>query len=234
MIWKVPQIWKGGDAWILGGGPSLSKQFKIPDVVVRSVLEGSSKPSVFSPYMELIHDKHVIGVNVAFLFGEWVDVAFFGDGGFFLKYGEVLSQFPGLKVSLSPKVQPCNWFKYIPRDNTRPFGLTLNRAKISWNENSGSAAINLAVHFGAKRIFLLGFDMRLDEQGKQHWHSLYRTLAEQSKKLKKHTPPFARHLVGFKAIKRDAEDLGVQIYNVNPDSRIQEFPKVTLEEALLL
>jgi hypothetical protein len=46
--------------------------------------------------------------------------------------------------------------------------------------------------------------------------------------------PFPKHLVGFPAIKEDADKLGVQIFNVCPDSAIKEFPKLTLKEALLL
>lgn len=74
MNWIVPKIWEGGDVWIIGGGPSLTKQFDIPNDVVQRVLAGNAPPSVYSPYMSYLHDKHVIGINVAFLIGDWIDM----------------------------------------------------------------------------------------------------------------------------------------------------------------
>jgi hypothetical protein len=72
MIWQVPRIWEGGDVWIIGGGPSITKEFNIPDEVVQSVLKKQSPLSVYSPYMSFLHDKHVIGINVAYMLGDWI------------------------------------------------------------------------------------------------------------------------------------------------------------------
>ena len=94
MTWRVPRIWEGGDVWILGGGPSVTKQFDIPEQVVQSVMDGTSPPSVYSPYMKALHDKHVIGINVAYLIGDWIDMVFFGDNKFLLKHLERLSEWP--------------------------------------------------------------------------------------------------------------------------------------------
>lgn len=105
MIWQVPRMWEGGDVWIIGGGPSVPKQFGIPDEVVQDVIKGISPPSVYSPYMSFIHDKHVIGINVAYLIGNWIDIIFFGDIGFFLKHQQGLASFPGLKVSCHPQME---------------------------------------------------------------------------------------------------------------------------------
>jgi hypothetical protein len=86
MTWQVPLMWEDSDVWIIGGGPSVTKQFGIPDEVVQSVVKGTSPPNVYSPYMSFLHDKHVIGINVAYLIGDWIDIVFFGDVGFFLKH----------------------------------------------------------------------------------------------------------------------------------------------------
>ena len=97
MIWQVPRIWEGGDVWILGGGPSVPKQFNIPDKVVQEVVAGAS-PSVYSPYMSFLHNKHVIGINVAYLIGDWIDMVFFGDASFFLPHQQRLAVFTGMKL----------------------------------------------------------------------------------------------------------------------------------------
>ena len=236
MNWVVPNnLWKGGDVWILGGGPSIITQFKIPQDVVDKVYKGELQLSAYSPYMESIHKKHVIGINVAYLIGDWIDMTFFGDDGYFLKHKEsMFTQFFGLKVGCASSCQKYPWAKFLSRDKRVPYGISSNPRCVSWNGNSGAASISVAANAGAKRIFLLGFDMKLDENNAQHWHNVYHPEKPvNSVKINKRLP-FVRHLVGFPKIAADAKNKGLCIFNVNPDSAITEFPKITLQEALKL
>jgi hypothetical protein len=123
------------------------------------------------------------------------------------------------------------WIKYIPRDNKHPRGISDNPKMASWNGNSGAAAISIAANAGAKRIFLLGFDMKLDDSRKQHWHDLYGRLKNRNPKKPQHMP-FDRHLRGFAEISKDAKRRGIEIINVCPDSAIREFKKVSLKEII--
>ena len=223
-------MWEDGDVWIIGGGPSVTKQFGIPDKVVQSVLSGASPASVYSPYMESIHKKHVIGINVAFLLGDWVEMAFFGDGGFFNQYFKQLTKFKGILVSCNPDVQKYEWVKYLPKDS-RGRGISENPKMVCWNNNSGAAAISVAANAGAKRIILLGFDMKLDDRNFQHWHNLYGKGNELDQRRLQHLP-FDRHLRGFAPIKQDAKIRNIEIINASPDSRITEFPKFSVTELL--
>ena len=223
-------MWEGCDVWIIGGGPSLTKQFGIPDEVVKSVLSGTSPLSVYSPYMQAIHDKHVIGINVAFLLGDWVDMVFFGDNGFMNQYLERIAAFKGLKVTCHENGAKHNWIKYLAKDS-KGRGISENPRMVCWNNNSGAAAISVAANAGAKRIILLGFDMKLDEKNYQHWHNMYgKGNAVDQNRLKK--LPFARHLRGFAAIAADANKRGIEIINCSPESKITEFPKITLKALL--
>jgi len=231
MTWQVPQIWEEGDVWIIGGGPSIPKQFDVPDKVIRSVVRGTSSPSAYSPYMSSLHNKHVIGVNVAYLIGDWIDLVFFGDSGFILKHQEALSKFQGLKVSCHPRVDNMSWIKYLSRDKNHSQGISSNPKKVSWNGNSGAAAISVAANAGAKRIILLGFDMKLGVDSSQHWHDLYgRSAINDERRARK--MPFHRHLRGFPEIARDAKSRGIEILNASPDSAIECFRKVTVKELL--
>lgn len=233
MIWRVPRFWDGSDVWILGGGPSVSKQFGIPERIIQNVLERTSPPSVYSPYMEFLHDKHVIGINVAYLLGDWIDIVFFGDKHFFLEHQNGLAEYKGMKVSCTPEMRGYNWVKYLERDTKHGRGISPNPMKVSWNGNSGAAAISLAVHAGARRIFLLGFDMTLSTAKRQHWHDVYkRGTISDPKKLR--GLPFDRHLRGFENIHKDAKTLGIPIINVCPESAITQFPKMSLQEAITL
>jgi len=231
VIWKVPRIWEEGDVWIMGGGPSVPKQFDIPDRVIQNVVKGVSTPAAYSPYMSVLHDKHVIGINVAYLIGDWIDMVFFGDKGFFLKHQQGLSKFSGLKVSCHPRANDLNWVKYVARDKKHSRGISSDSRTVSWNGNSGAAAISVAAHAGAKRIILLGFDMKVGEKDIQHWHDLYGRFAAKDPKKRKRMP-FYRHLAGFPQIAKDAKRMGIEILNACPDSAIECLKKVTVKEIL--
>ncbi len=233
MMWKIPRIWEDGDVWILGGGPSVLAQFNIPKEVQQSVLDGTSPPNVYSEYFSPLHDKHVIGINIAYMIGDWIDMVFFGDSGFFLANKTGLAKYKGICVSCHPSIEKYEWVKFVGRDTKHPQGISPNPYKVSWNENSGAAAISLAAHSGAKRIILLGFDMKLNSDQKQHWHGVYRKGGGSAKpKNRPNSLPFDRHLKGFNAIARDAKALGIEILNANPDSAITVFPKYTIKELL--
>lgn len=232
MNWKVPRMWEGGDVWIIGGGPSIPQQFDIPEAVIKKVLSGESPPNVYSDYMKELHTKHVIGVNAAFRLGDWIDMVAFGDSGFFLRFRESLAIFPGLKVSCGSGGSHEHWVKYLGRDNNHAKGISPVNGLISWNGNTGAASINIAVHAGAKRIFLLGFDMNLDPSNQmQHWHDLYNKGPVQDDRRRRKLP-FPRHLPGFPLIAADAKKLGIEIINISPNSAITDFPKKTLKEVL--
>ena len=151
--WMPEPFWKGEDVFILGGGTSL-RNFPWP----------------------LLHDEKVIGCNQAFRLGDKVcDICLFGDKKFLLVDGVPrksnylpLSEFKGLVVTCDPALhnRPEPWLKIMPRV---PKGIATDA--LGWNCNTGASAINLALILGAKNVFLLGFDMKLDEKGKPNWHN---------------------------------------------------------------
>lgn len=220
-------MWAGGECFIIGGGPSMLKQFEIPAELTEKVRLGLRPASVYSPYMSLIKDKHVIGVNNAYQLGNWIDCVFFGDCAWYLVHRMLLMDFPNLKVTCCPrwlnkKKKDSEGVKYLEKQGSK-LGLTENPTRVAWNHNSGSAAINLAVHFGVKRIVLLGFDMFLDAKN-SHWH-----------KGHGHKNPetfFSRHMRGFPVIAKDAAALGVEILNASPNSEIKDFTKISLKDVL--
>jgi hypothetical protein len=233
MNWNVPRMWDEGDVWILGGGPSVFTQFDIPKEVVDSVMAGTSPLNVYSPYMKAIHNKHVIGINVAFMIGDWIDMVFFGDGGFFLKHKADLAKFPGLKVTCHGGANGDSWVKFLARDGKKPRGISSSSNFVSWNSNSGAAAISVAAWAGAKRIILLGFDMTLSSDNRQHWHNVYgRGVIDIKDQRRLRKLPFDRHLRGFAEIANDAQRMGIEILNASPISAITQFRKVTVKEIL--
>lgn len=231
-------MWEGGECWIIGGGSSLTKQFNIPDKIVQSVRFGKLLLSSYSPYLSSIHHKHVIAINVAYLIGNWIDIVFFGDNEFFMENQDKLNDFPGLKVTCHPRFANVKGIKYLKKGGRQPRGLSDNPSSVIWNANSGSASISMAANMGVKRIVLVGFDMNLDEDGNQWFHSEYgkgkpvTPGTEEERRKRDRQLPFGRHLVGFPGIANDAKRRGVEILNANPDSAIEVFRKVTVKEVL--
>jgi hypothetical protein len=234
MAWRVPPIWEGGECWILGGGPSLPRQFDVPEEIIAKVLAKELPLSAYSPYMQAIHNKHVIGVNMAFMFGDWVDMVFWGDKKWYYNNREKLAKFRGIKITSHPHFNNQKYalenIKYIHKDGNHAKGISFNSNMVSWNANSGAAAVSIGANTGAKRIILVGFDMKLGVDNKQHWHSEYGTSNRKVTDPKK--LPFYRHMLGFSQMQKDAKKRGIQIINACPDSAINEFPKMTVKELL--
>ena len=234
-VWQVPKIWENGEVWILGGGPSVITCFDIPADVVEAVRLRKSGIDTYSPYLAALHSKHVIGINVAYQFGNWIDMCFFGDKNFLLLHKAGLSNFRKLVITCHPKVgeQNTSWIKYLPHERagkSRKMGISTRPDMVCWNENSGAAAISVAAWTGVKRIILVGFDMTLDSVSKeQHFHNSY---CEKGKGLLPKQLPFEKHLTAWSAIKSDADSMGIEILNTSLNSAIKEIPKVHIKELL--
>jgi hypothetical protein len=230
MLWTVPPLWDSGACFILGGGPSVPRQFNIPNDIVAKVMAGELPASTYSPYFEAIHNKHVIGINNAYMIGTWIDISFFGDAGWYVIHRLGIAKFPNLKVTCCNRfadrpAKAMEGIKYLKKDKEAVQGISKNKSAVAWNNNSGAASISLAVHLGVKKIYLLGFDMSLDKNQISHWHGTHN-------REKKIVPPFWRHLRGFPLIAEQAKELGVQIFNCSNQSAIKDFPIMTVEEAL--
>lgn len=224
MLWKVPRMWEDGTCFILGGGPSLLKQFEVPEEIVKDVYLGKLTPSAYSPYLEPIHKQHVIAVNVAYKIGPWIDMMIFGDTSTWVEDKAGILGFRGLKITCSDMKDRTSNLKYLGRDPKHKIGITTDPSLIGWNKNSGAAAINLAVHTGVKRIILLGFDMTLDQGQNQHWHKLYASPLNQTNSI------FRKHLLGFPQIKKDLDVLGIEVINCSPNSAIECFQKANFKD----
>jgi hypothetical protein len=102
-------------------------------------------------------------------------------------------------------------------------GFSYDQRQIHYGQNSGFQAINLAILFGARRIVLVGFDMR-NIGNKRHF------FGDHPKELRNTDPSgFVRNF------DRAARNLPVDVHIINatPDSALKCFPSVALDKALL-
>lgn len=96
---------------------------------------------------------------------------------------------------------------------------------VGWGGNSGFHAFNLAVQLGAKRILLVGFDMRVD-RGKHFFgpHS-YTKERPSNANCRKWVPIMDRQAKGL-------ADRGVEVVNCSMVSALTAYPKMPFEEAI--
>tara|TARA_R100001244_G_scaffold47793_2_gene42607 strand:- start:2216 stop:2557 length:342 start_codon:yes stop_codon:yes gene_type:complete len=94
---------------------------------------------------------------------------------------------------------------------------------LGWGGNSGFHALNLAVQFGADRIVLVGYDMRVDRG--THWHGQHPQGMNN---------PSEKNVVRWRNAVDDAAPmlagLGIEVLNASPISALTAYPKVSFED----
>lgn len=101
----------------------------------------------------------------------------------------------------------------------------LGREVIHTNGNSGAQAINLAFLFGARRILLLGFDMKRGPKGERHWHPDHPAPLVQDQ-------CFDEWIKKFGPLAADLKAAGCEVINCTPGSALTCFPMSTIEKEL--
>jgi len=207
MNWVPTEIWKDKEVFIIGGGASLrgfdwTRLKKVP----------------------------TIGCNNAFRLGpEVCDICIFGDKKFIFEsrsiprrgFYDELEAFPNPVISTDRllKKSKVPWVTILERV---PEGFATD--KLGWNMNTGSAAINLALIMGAQTVYLLGFDMHLDAEGRPNWHDFVidiPTTAVYQRMIKKFekAAPMLKRIYPTRSI-----------INVTNNSDLHTFPKINFDE----
>ena len=102
----------------------------------------------------------------------------------------------------------------------------LGKRGLRVNGNSGAGAINLAYHFGVRRILLIGMDMKLGLNGEKHWHPDHPKPMVQGQQFEEW-----RKKMGVLAA--DLKTEGVTVVNCTPGSALTCFPMGDLEQELV-
>jgi hypothetical protein len=196
---RVPRLCSGGTVAIFAGGPSLTPE----DVdYCRDKVDAS------------------IAVNNSYKLAPWATALYAADGRWY-KWHQGVPSFKGLKYTLSQSAG--KWPDVQVLKNAGSSGLELEPFGLRNGRNGGYQAINLAVHFGAKRIILLGFDMQRGPKGQEHWHGDHPNRSRS---------PYTLFLKYFQFLVNPLNDLGVEVINCSPVSALEVFPKAALRVAL--
>ncbi len=196
----VPKLWPGGMVVCMASGPSLTQD---DADYCRGKADG------------------VIVVNTTYKRAPWADALIASDVRWW-QWHKGAHDFAGLKYATSKHVK---WSGVQILRNTGPKGLELDPTGLRHGLNSGYRAINLAVHFGAARILLLGYDMRrgVDAKRLEHWHG------DHPVPSRSQYPTFIKY---FHSIVEPLKAQGVEVLNCTPGSALECFPLVDLRTAL--
>lgn len=180
-------------------------------------------PSLADVDLTRLNGHRVIAVNNAYELGPW-EVMFFGDPIWYRwAHNRVgLSDFCGLKITSNIEHENEPGIKVVRRGIRGQ--LSDDPSLITWGVNSGLAAITLAYQFGARRVLLLGFDFRFVD-GKANYH-------DEHKREIRSTLFEDRFHVQFKQLAPQLEKKGVEVINCTPESALDVFPIMPLEDVL--
>lgn len=137
----------------------------------------------------------------------WADVLFAMDRAWWNQYWPVVrdSKFKGELLTSSKDVIGASTVNFYQGGNT------------------GVGCISLAVHFGAEKITLLGYDCQKGKNGEVHHHGDHPPPLGNAGSL----PHWKKH---FKAL---ADKIGgIDVANATPGSALEIFPLMDLEKAL--
>lgn len=200
-IWSVPLQWPGSRIFVLCGGSSLREQRPLV----------SSLPHPIIAVKEGVHLRP--DADVAFFAGERPD----------LVAPNILRNYYGPTIVVRGKGH-----RVFPPTSKRVGRETDHRR---WSDDpttvagydAGTSAINLAMHFGAVEIVLLGYDM----QGGRWFHNELHHFNPFPKES-----DFLTHLSVLPDLAKDAERKGVRIINTSPTTRAVWFEFQPLKEVL--
>lgn len=195
---SVPRCWPGETVVCVGTGPSLTAE------AVASV-RGRAR---------------VIAIKDAIDLAPWADCLYACGSDrnqWWQRRGDAVN-FQGPRYTLDAKA--AKWADVLKF--TGVDGLETRPEALRTGQNSGYQAINLARHFGARTIVLLGYDMRARDNADHYF-------GNHAHGTRLPFPMFIRH---FKTLVEPLRAEGITVLNATPDSAITDFPRVTLDAAL--
>ena len=194
MKYRVPRMWEGETVAVLASGPSMSQEVA-----------------------DKVRGLHAIVVNDTYKLAPWADILYAADRRWWEANPEA-AQFAGVKLCGQGGMLP-DGVSVMMKSGTDGFDPNPNFVRTG--NNSGYAAVHVAIHTGAARILLCGFDMH-----GTHWFGDHTKSTPSGRRLSNpHESSFARWIARFQSLK----GAGAEIINCTPGSAMKCFEYKPLE-----
>lgn len=168
-----------------------------------------------------------IAINDSYLLAPWATYHYFCDKQWWSWHHDKpqYRAYQGIRITAEPAVSAA-W----PPDAYRvrgaqASGISTDPEVVNYGKNSGYQALNVAVLMGARRIILLGYDMKIAKSGAAHW------FGDHPNKVRSNYPSW---LSGFSVAADQLAEMGVEVINCSPDTALTCFKQMSLESALSL
>ncbi len=193
----------------------------------------ASGPSLTREQVDYVRGKsRVIAINnqgidndvdgkVVPAFAPWADVLYAADAKWWIAYKKRALAFAGTKVTIRDVHFPDVNHLRVSQDQVfdpRP-------SHLATGGNSGYQGIHLAVHYGAARILLLGFDMQLGKDNKRHWFGNHPGNLNSAANFK-------NWLRAFERLAPVLRKRGVEVINCTTSTALTAFPRADLGSVL--
>ena len=186
----------------------------------------ASGPSAGVTPVEVAQDRcRTIAINSSVDLVPWADILFACDFQWW-ENREGAQDFGGVKLSSARRA--CSKYEGVHlvkcnRHDDRT--LMHNTGEVGWGGNSGFQALNLAMQMKPSRIYLVGYDMRIDYG--LHWHGDHP--APMHNPQEKNIPRWIKCL---DQAAKTAKMMDITVINCSLHSALRAYPKMTLQEAL--
>jgi len=215
MYTKIRPEWKDKTAVIFASGPSVT------DKDIETVRKYRTQ------------DKcRVIAINAMYQKVDYADLLYFCDFKFYKWHmidtpDPIFKDYPAPKYSITPQKFITSDIHRLRKHSEEGYGLSRECDALAHGKNSGYQCLNLAFLFGVKRIIMVGYDMKPDENGKTHCHGphfiptpvvVYKNITEGGY---------------YESIATELQKEGVEVINTSMDSALCCFTKMPLKDILV-
>lgn len=178
-------------------------------------------PSVTAADLTACQGYPVIAINSSIFDVPWADVLYAGDAKWW-GWHQGAEWFTGLRYALQDSVER-RWPRVVSLTCTGMGGIETAPWGLRSGWHSGHAAINLAVHLGARRIVLLGYDLKPSPDGQHHHHPEHPDGRH---------PNYARALAMMQTLVEPLAALKVEVVNCSSDTALTLWPRLPVSEVL--
>jgi hypothetical protein len=178
-------------------------------------------PSLTQSDVDLASGQVVIAINDCYQIAPWADYHYFCDSKWWLWHRDRqdYKDFEGVRITQDKVDEPG----VIRLKGQHKQGISESPEVINYGSNSGFQALNLAFLLGAKRILLLGYDMKVASGGANHW------FGHHPDKIVSNYPAW---LSNFSVAADQFKKLGIEVINCSSDSALTCFENMSLDAAL--